>query len=112
MSTLPEKTEARQLLKNSEWAELTFRQLRKDAELCGLDWPEAPLPASYEEWIQFILEKLQSMEKQNPEYLSRFLYRVDLSESHFLQAPFPSEEMAEAVLKREFMKVWFKNQYR
>lgn len=112
MNTLPEKTETQNLLKKPEWAELTFRQLRKDAELCGLDWPETPLPDSYEGWIGFILDKLQRMEKENPEYLSRFLYRIDLSETRFLQSPFPSEEMAEAILKREFMKVWFKNKYR
>ena len=112
MNALPEKPETKQLLGNEEWASRTFLQLKKDAELCGFSWPEELLPTSYEAWIAFILEKLNQLEKQNPEFLSRFLYRVDLSEKRFLQAPFPSQEMAEAVLKREFMKVWFKSRYR
>ena len=100
------------MLHQSQWAQLTFRQLQKDAELCGIDWPEASMPTDYPGWIYWLHERLVRMDKQNPEHLSRFLYRVDLPERKFLEAPFPSADMAEAVLKREFMKVWFKEKYR
>jgi hypothetical protein len=112
MNHFPDITTTRKLLSSSDWASLTLAQLKKDAELCGFTWLDDSLPDSYDAWINSILNYLLKLEKQNPEYLSRFLYRVDLSERRFLKAPFPSEEMAEAVLKREFMKVWFKNQYR
>lgn len=99
-------------LRQIEWTELTLQQLIKDANLCGIEWISTALPTDHDSWIGMIYENLLSMEKQNPEYLTRFLYRVDLPEKAFLQSPFPSENMAEAVLKREFMKVWFKSQYK
>jgi len=100
------------MLRQPEWARLTLEQLKKDADLSGIEWPEVPLPADYETWIGHIQEQLQAMDKQNPELLSRFLYRVDLPEHRFLENPFPDREMAEAVLRREFMKIWFKAKYK
>lgn len=100
------------LVLQPKWAELTLKQLQKDANMSGVHWLEGELPTAYQAWINLIHENLLLMEKQNPEYLVRFLYRVDLPEKHFLQSPFPSEAMAEAILKREFLKVWFKAQYR
>ena len=99
----------RLLLHEPRWAELTFAQLYKDAALCGIDWPEAPVPADYSSWISWLYAHLLRMERQNPENLSRFLYRVDLPERSFREAPFASEAMAEAVLKRAFLKVWLRN---
>lgn len=100
------------LLHRADWARLTLEQLAKDAELSGLVWPAVAVPTDYAGWTALILEWLQAMDRQNPEWLGRFLYRVDLPESRFRENPFPSEEMAEAVLRREFMKVWFKARYR
>ena len=100
------------MLHQPEWAKLTFMQLQKDADLCAIDWPEASIPIGYDAWILFIHERLVAMSKLNPELLPRFLYRIDLPEKAFLQYPFPSKLMAESILKREFMKVWFKSQFK
>jgi len=100
------------MLHQPEWAKLTFEQLQKDADLCAIDWPEATIPNGYDEWISFIYERLVTMNRLNPELLPRFLYRIDLPEKAFLQQPFPSKQMAESILKRAFMKVWFKSQFK
>jgi hypothetical protein len=100
------------MIRQPEWAKLTFEQLQKDANLCAIDWPEANIPSGYEQWISFIYERLVAMNSLNPELLPRFLYRIDLPEKTFLQHPLPSIQMAESILKREFMKVWFKSQFK
>lgn len=100
------------MLRQPEWAQLTMDQLKKDADLSGIEWPEAALPSDYEGWIGFVSERLQAMDKQNPEWLSRFLYRVDLPEHRFLKNPYPDRQLSEAVLRREFLKVWFKARYK
>lgn len=99
-------------LHEPQWARLTYEQLRKDADLSGLDWPESDLPIGYAAWIDWLYARLSAIDKQGPELLSRFLYRVDLPEKEFLRAPFPSRELAEAVLRRAFLKVWLKAKYR
>lgn len=100
------------MLQKPEWAKRTMEQLQKDAALCGIDWPIAALPTDYESWIALILKNLIFIEKQSPALLSAFLYRVDIPEKLFIQYPFASEALAEAVLKRAFLKVWFKSTYR
>lgn len=100
------------LLSEPEWARLTYAQLYKDAELSGIEWPAHPIPLRWEDWLAWVEERLREMDKQNAELLGRFLYRVDLPEAHFRMNPFPSPELAEAVLRREFMKVWLKAKYK
>lgn len=100
------------LLNQPQWAKLTYAQLYKDAALSGVEWAEYPIPQGWENWLIWVEARLDEMDKQNPELLSRFLYRVDLPESHFRENPFPGPELAEAVLRREFMKVWLKEKYK
>lgn len=95
-----------------QWAQRTMEQLKKDADLSGFEWTFEHYPMSFEAWIQLIVNNLNAMEKQNPELIARFLYRVDLSEKKFLQHPEPNPELAEAILKRTFLKVWFKAKYK
>jgi len=99
------------MLHEPEWAKLTWEQLQKDAALCGTEWPEMNIPKVYDDWIEVLNIQLIRMEKQSPDLLQNFLYRVDLPEKagSFLS---PSDALAAAVLKREFMKVWFKQKYK
>lgn len=100
------------LLHEPEWARLTYAQLYKDAALSGIEWPEYPIPQQWDDWLYWVQARLYEMDKQSPELLGRFLYRVDLPEARFRENPFPSPELAEAVLRREFMKVWLKARYK
>lgn len=95
-----------------EWALRTMQQLKKDAGLSGIEWPDEIPPVGYEAWMDYLTQKLQQIDRQNPEDLSRFLYRVDLPEKQLLKPPVINHELSLAVLKREFMKVWLKYHYK
>lgn len=97
------------ITQNSEWAQLTIAQLQKDAELSGTEWKVEEIPHSIENCISHIIEQLKRMEKTNPEILTRFLYRIDLPEREGMQEI--NEQLALALLKRAFLKVWFKANY-
>lgn len=99
-------------LEQPEWVLRTMQQLKKDADLSGIEWADEIPPVGYEAWMDYLTQKLQQMDRQNPEYLNRFLYRVDLPEKQYLQSPAINHELSLAVLKREFMKVWFKHHYK
>lgn len=97
------------ITQKTEWAQLTMAQLHKDAELSGTEWNAEAIPQTLENWISHIINQLKRMEKANPEILTRFLYRIDLPEREGIQEI--NEQLALAILKRAFLKVWFKANY-
>lgn len=97
------------MLGRPEWAALVMQQLCKDAALSGFEWTQKDRPETYRQWVDMLYEELSRMDKHNPEQLRSFLYRVDLPENIPRTL---SESLAEAVLKRIFLKVWIRSQYR
>tara|TARA_R110002050_G_scaffold49886_5_gene115657 strand:+ start:10361 stop:10690 length:330 start_codon:yes stop_codon:yes gene_type:complete len=84
-----------------EWLLANLRkQLAKD-----LNCPEAEVPASdLEKWLNIWLEKHQSQGYS----FSDLFYRIDLAEKYL---NVNTEEIAQAILKREAIKVYFRAQY-
>lgn len=97
------------ITQKTEWAKLTMAQLQKDAELSGTEWNAEAIPQTIENWISHIINQLKRMETANPEILTRFLYRIDLPEREGIQEI--NEQLALELLKRAFLKVWFKANY-
>jgi len=95
----------------------TQQQIEKDFAKYGIDFPETFVtdPLSKIEIESIIQEKVTAIMKFGETNLLQLLYTIDIPENDFLnlvQSPHFLPTIASLILKREAMKVYFREKYK
>ena len=102
-----QKEENKVLLKNM------ILQLRKDAQMSGLDF-ELNENSSSDDLISFLNDFLTELIHKDFTSYANFLYRIDVSEKEILKISEASLEIlvgriSELILRKEWQKIWFRS---
>ena len=83
-------------------------QLEKDIMLCGGEWTFIPVNYTVEILVAETQRYFKSVSVIDKPLLMNLLYRIDVPQ-HMLELP--DRELTDMILKRELMKVLFRNKY-
>lgn len=113
MTLFPErwKKELTKSETNVNWVYLTQLQIKKDFEMLGIEINfNENFSNPYESIFIQIKPIIEKLWNENHTQYQNLLYRIDLVEVENVKEDY-IDIITDAIIKREFMKVWYKNHY-
>lgn len=107
ISRLPEGEDRKKLITE------TIIQIQKDFQPYADElWYEGEIENAYNSILEQLASLIAVLLQKEAQAFMNILYRVDIPDKHFKRildyAEDTSEELADAIIKREFQKVWIR----